>query len=257
MTTWAFEIEEFAALWYGPAADRMLFPLHYLSRFSHMNQLEQFRADVRREWSEQGRLDWDAAEQLDRTFAVLTAPEAWVEVHGYDKRGPLRAIAARHDQHAAVVRQSSDGGKVRVGLVGADRLAHSVATALPDTPAGTRPVERFDERDLRPSDPTVVTIIEGTNPRDRYRRWREEPCSSAGLIQVFRGPRSTQGKPPPRIATVQWHDRPDGRYVETGSRARTVAPANASTVAHLVAREVDRALDEYREYNEDMSRFTR
>ncbi|MFE6921440.1 hypothetical protein ACFVAV_10385 [Nocardia sp. NPDC057663] len=70
-----FDIEEFAALWYGPAADRMLFPLYYLSRFSHMNALEQLRSAVRRDWSEQGRLDGDSAEQLDRAFEVLTFPE--------------------------------------------------------------------------------------------------------------------------------------------------------------------------------------
>lgn len=255
MTAWVFDIEEFAALWYGPAADRMLFPLHYLSRFSHMNALEQFRSTVRRDWSEQGRLDWDSAEQLDRAFEVLADPEAWVEIHGRDERGPLRAVAARHDQHAAIAEQSASGARVRVTIIAAEGLPHRLASVLPEAAAGKRPPERYDEIDLRPADPTSVTIIDGPSPRERYRRLRSEPCTSAGLIQVFRGPRTTQGKPPRRISAIQWHDRPDGRYLETGRRARAIIPANTTTLAQLIAREIGQALDEYREHSEDMGRF--
>ncbi|MFE1596553.1 ESX secretion-associated protein EspG [Nocardia sp. NPDC058705] len=135
MTAWVFDIEEFAALWYGPAADRMLFPLHYLSCFTHMNALEQYRSSVRRDWSEQGRLDWDSAEQLERAFAVLADPEVWTEIHGREKRGPLRAVTARHDQHAVIAEQSADGARVRVTIVAAERLPVATAAVLPDTPA--------------------------------------------------------------------------------------------------------------------------
>ncbi|UGT53970.1 ESX secretion-associated protein EspG [Nocardia asteroides] len=255
MTSWVFDIESFAALWFGPAADRMLFPLHYISRFTHMNALELYRAEVREQWSEHGRLDEDAAERLRRAFDVLTGPEVWLEVHGHRQQRPVRAVGARHDRHAAIAEQSTDGARVRVSLVAADQLAHRAVDALPDTEAGKRPRQRFDDHDLRPEAPDVVTIIDGPNPREQYRRLREEPCTSAGVIQVFRGPRTTGGKPPHRVSAIQWHDRHDGRYLETGTRARVVVGANSATLAHHVGVDIGRALEQYRELAEDMAAF--
>ncbi|MFE3545402.1 ESX secretion-associated protein EspG [Nocardia sp. NPDC059177] len=251
MTAWVFDIEEFAALWFGPAADRMVFPLHYTSRFTHLNALEQYRSAVREQWSEHGRLDLDAAEQLRRAFDVLTGPEVWVEIHGHRRHRPLRVVGARHDRHGAIAEQSTDGTQVRVSILAADSLARRVVEVLPAAEAGKRPRQRFDNHDMRPEDTDVVTIIEGPNPREQYRRLREEPCTSAGVIQVFRGPRTTGGKPPHRVAAIQWHDRHDGRYLETGTRARTVVGATAATSAHHVGVEIGRALEQYGELRED------
>lgn len=255
MTSWVFDIEEFAALWFGPAADRMLFPLHYTSRFIHMNALEQYRSTVREEWSEHGRLDWDTAEQLRRAFDVLTGPEVWLEIHGHRQHRPVRAVGARHDKHGAIVEQSTDGARVRMRIFAADSLSRRAVEVLPDAEAGKRPRQRFDDHDLRVEDRDVVTIIEGPNPREQYRRLREEPCTSAGVIQVFRGPRTTGGQPPHRVSAIQWHDRRDGRYLEAGSRARTVVGADSAALAHQVGVEIGRALELYRELAEDMATY--
>ncbi len=257
MTSWVFDIEEFAALWFGPAADRMVFPLHYTSRFTHMNAFESYRSAVREQWSERGRLDVDTAERLRRAFDVLTGPEAWVEVHGHRKQRPMRAVGARHDRHGALVEQSPDGARVRMSLFGADSLARFSVEMLPDAEAGKRPRQRFDHRDLAPADPDVVTIIDGPDPREQYRRLREEPCTSAGVIQVFRGPRESGSRQPHRVAAIQWHDRHDGRYLETGTRARTVVGANSAMLAHQLGTELGRALEQYRELAEDVAPYLR
>ncbi|GGK67494.1 ESX secretion-associated protein EspG [Nocardia camponoti] len=236
MTTWIFPIEDFAALWYAPAADRMLYPLEYLSRFSHMNELLAHRAEVRREWSEQGRLDMDEAEKLTRARQILVAPEAWTEVNGFGQDGAIRFTAARHANHCATAEQSADGERVRLRLTAAEKLTAATAAALPKSPPGTQPPVRFHQADLAPQDPTLVTYSNARTPRDRYRQLRRQPCTSAGTIHLFAGPRDTQGAPQIPATTLEWHDRPGGRYLESGKTTRTIRPGTPRAITEHLTR---------------------
>src|SRR4051812_32703800 len=107
MPSWSFDDpEEFAALWFGPANDRMLYPLDYLSRFTHVNERDAHWAQARQKWSEQGRLTWADDDALKAAFTVLTNPEVWAETHGIrDRVGLIRVAAGRYGRQAAAAVQ--------------------------------------------------------------------------------------------------------------------------------------------------------
>jgi len=259
MTTWSLDDEEFAALWFGAANDRMLYPLDYLSRFSHVNERDEFWARVRDDWSEHGRLKWDEVDLLTRAFAVLTDPQAWAELHGInDKTGPIRVAAARHDQHAALAVQFITRPRIEVSIISADRLPAALATLLPRCPAGTAAPETFDAADLRPDRQPIVRYTNESTPLDRYERLLHRPSTGAGLVTVFRGPRHTGPAPARKVGTVRWYDfESDGRYMETGARKLTVRPANTASLQAATARLLDHAITEYHEYIEELGEFAR
>ncbi|MEV0294902.1 ESX secretion-associated protein EspG [Nocardia sp. NPDC050710] len=258
MATWSLDPEEFAALWFGPANDRMLHPLTYLSRFTHVNERDEYWTRVRHEWSDRGRLDWDESDLLTRTFAVLTEPEAWVEVHGScEGVGPIRIAAARHDRHAAVAVQFTKRPRIDVSIISAENLPTALAKLLPDRPPGQRGPETFHTDDLDPTKQPIVRYTNDSTPLERYRRLLDLPGSGAGLITVLRGPRYSTSAPPRRIGTVRWFDTRDGRYLETGSSNRTVRPATISTLRDALTRMLDHAINEYREYTDELGEFAR
>ncbi|MGV9673741.1 ESX secretion-associated protein EspG [Nocardia sp. NPDC003482] len=257
MATWSFDMEEFAALWYGPANDRMLYPLDYLSRFSHVNERDEFWARVRAEYSEHGRLGWNEADLLRRAFTVLTAPEAWAEIHGVsDEFGPLRVAAARHDRHAALAVQFTRDPRIELTITTAEQLPARLLGHLPPTPPGTLPAEAFVAADLYPENQPTLHYPGDSTPLQRYRRLVRRPATGAGVITVFRGPRHVGNRQPRKVGTVRWYDiENDGRYLETGTRTLTVRPAEPPTLQAALTRLLDHALTEYREYIEDTTTF--
>ncbi|MBF6327878.1 ESX secretion-associated protein EspG [Nocardia transvalensis] len=257
MTSWSFEAEEFAALWYGPANDRMLYPLDYLSRFSHINERDRFWARVRHEYSEHGRLGWDEADLLRRAFAVLTDPEVWAEMHGVcEKAGPIRVAAARHDRHAALAVQFTLRPRIEVSIIGADKLPATLTKLLPKRPPGTHRAEKFEAADLSPQHQPAIGHSGETGPRERYQQLVRRPSTGAGVVTVFRGPRVRGTRPPRKVGSVRWYDIDgDGRYLETGSRTLTVRPADPNALQAALCRLLDHALTEYREYVEDLGEF--
>ncbi|KZM69782.1 ESX secretion-associated protein EspG [Nocardia terpenica] len=257
MASWSFDAEEFAALWFGPANDRMLYPLGYLSQFSHVNERDLHWARVRCEYSEQGRLSWGEADLLRRAFAVLTEPETWAEVHGAcDAAGPIRVCAARHDRHGVLAVQFTRRPRIHVTITTADALPAALTTLLPRRPPGTRRAEAFVAADLYPERQPVIRYTGDSTPLERYRRLIRRPATGAGVVTVFRGPRHRGTRPPRKVGTVRWYDiESDGRYMETGTRTLTVQPADADALQSVCARLLDHALTEYREYIEELGQF--
>ncbi|WP_280384913.1 ESX secretion-associated protein EspG [Nocardia wallacei] len=259
MASWSFDEEQFAALWYGPANDRMLYPLHYLSQFGHVNERDRHWAQIRHEYSEQGRLSWNEADLLRRAFAVLTDPEVWAEIHGVSQQaGPIRVAAARHDRHAALAMQFTRRSRIEVSITAADRLPDRLAMLLPEQSPGTRAAEAFAAADLYPERQPILRYTGESTPLQRYRRLVRRPAGGAGVITVFRGPRRQGLRSPRKVGTMRWYDiDDDGRYMETGSRTLTVRPADAASVRGAITRLLDHALLEYREYVEDLGEFAR
>jgi hypothetical protein len=257
MASWSFDAEEFAALWYGPANDRMLYPLDYLSRFSHVNERDAYWATVRHDYSEHGRLAWDEADLLRRAFTVLTAPQAWAEMHGVcDRVGPIRVAAARHDRHAALAVQFTRRPRIDVSITAAQNLPARLAKLLPKRPPGTQRAEAFVASDLYPERQPIVRYTGESTPLERYQRIVRRPSTGAGVVTVFRGPRHTGARQPRKVGTVRWHDiGGDGRYMETGTRTITVAPADPNALQAAFARLLDHAITEYREYVEELGEF--
>ncbi|MBB5917019.1 hypothetical protein BJY24_005931 [Nocardia transvalensis] len=257
MASWSFDEEEFAALWYGPANDRMLYPLNYLSRFGHVNERDAFWAGVRQEYSERGRLSWNEADLLRRAFTVLTDPEVWAEIHGVsDQAGPIRVAAARHDRHAALAMQFLRRERIELSITSADRLPDRLTMLLSEQPPGSRPAQAFVAADLYPEHQPVLRYTGESTPLQRYRDLVRRPATGAGVITVFRGPRRQGLRPPRKVGTVRWYDiEDDGRYMETGTRTLTVRPADTSAVRSAVTRLLDHALTEFRDYTEDLGEF--
>ncbi|WP_433665208.1 ESX secretion-associated protein EspG [Nocardia sp. CA-128927] len=256
MATWSFDDEEFAALWFGPANDRMLYPLDYLSRFTHVNERDEHWTRVRHDWSEHGRLGWEEADLLRRAFAVLTDPEAWVEVHGfYDAVGPVRVAAARHHRHAALAVQFTQRARIEVSVTSAEKLPAVLAKLLPKHRRGQRPAETFQAADLRPEAQPMIRYTNESTPRERYQRLLAGDAVGAGLITVFRGPRHNGPAPARKIGTLRWYDLEEGRYMETGTRTLTVRPADNTALHRVIARLLDHAITEYREYIEELGEF--
>ncbi|WP_024804853.1 ESX secretion-associated protein EspG [Nocardia sp. BMG51109] len=259
MASWSLDTEEFAALWYGPANDRMLYPLDYLSRFSHVNERDRFWTQARHEYSERGRLSWNEADLLRRAFTVLTEPEVWAEVHGVsDQAGPIRVAAARHDRHAALAMQfTRREERIELSVTAADRLPDRLAMLLPELSPGSERAQAFVAADLYPERQPILRYTGETTPLERYRRLVRRPATGAGVITVFRGPRRQGLHPPRKVGTVRWYDiEEDGRYMETGSRTITVRPADSAAVRDATTRLLDHALLEFRDYAEDLGRLT-
>ncbi len=257
MATWSFEDEEFAALWFGPANDRMLYPLHYLSRFGHVNERDTYWEQVRHKYSEQGRLTWNQADLLRRAFTVLTDPEVWAEIHGVsDQAGPIRVAAARHDRHAALAIQFTRRPRIELSIVSSDRLSAVLAAVLPNCSPGRQPAQAFAAADLYPERQPVLNYSGESTPLQRYRRLVRRPASGAGVVTVFRGPRNRGGEQPRKVGAVRWYDiHDDGRYMETGSRTVTVQPADTPAIQAAIARLLDLALAEYRDYVDDVGEY--
>ncbi len=257
MATWSFDSEEFAALWYGPANDRMLYPLDYLSRFSHVNERDRFWAEVRHEYSEHGRLSWNEADLLRRAFTVLTEPEVWAEIHGVsDDSGPVRVAAARHDRHAALAVQFIRETRIELSILPTDQLPTRLLALLPAYPPGAQPAEAFGAADLYPENQPALRYTGESTPLQRYRRLVRRPATGAGVITVFRGPRNLGNRRPRKVGTIRWYDiESDGRYLETGTRTLTVRPADPRALQSALTRLLDHAHIEYREYLEDTADF--
>ncbi|WP_040823035.1 ESX secretion-associated protein EspG [Nocardia jiangxiensis] len=257
MATWSFEDEEFAALWFGPANDRMLYPLHYLSRFGHVNERDTFWEQVQHKYSEQGRLSWNQADLLRRAFTVLTDPEVWAEIHGVsDQAGPIRVAAARHDRHAALAIQFTRRPRIELSIVSSDRLSAVLAGVLPQCSPGMRPAQAFAAADLYPERQSALHYTGESTPLQRYRHLVRRPAGGAGVVTVFRGPRNRGGEQPHKVGAVRWYDiHEDGRYMETGNRTVTVQPADTSAIQAAVARLLDNALSEYRDYVDDIGEY--
>ncbi|MFI9505543.1 ESX secretion-associated protein EspG [Nocardia sp. NPDC052566] len=258
MASWSFESEEFAALWFGPANDRMLYPLDYLSRFPHINERDEYWARVRHDWSERGRLSWDEADLLTRAFTVLTTPEAWLEIHGfYDAVGPIRVAAARHARHAAFAAQFTVRPRIEVSIIPDDKLPAVLTRLLPKHPPGRGRPQRFDAVALRPENQPLGRRTGEPTPLQCYERLVRRPSTGAGLITVFRGPRHNALAPARKVGTVRWYDLPDGRYLETGTRTLTVRPGDIPTLQTIISRLLDHAVTEYRDHIEDLGEFAR
>ncbi|MBF6416860.1 ESX secretion-associated protein EspG [Nocardia cyriacigeorgica] len=259
MPTWTFDDpEDFAALWFGPANDPMLYPLDYLSRYTHVNERDEHWARSRHDWSDKGRLSWDEADSLTAAFTVLTDPQIWIEVHGNSNAtGPVRIAAARNGRRAARAVQVIDHQRIKLSLFSSDRLPSALTKPLPACPPGKAQPERFDTADLDLHNQPVVRYTGEPTPLERYTQLLRRPATGAGLITVFRGPRHNGPTPHRKVGTIRWFDiKADGRYLETGIRTRTVQPATTVAMQETISRLIGYADTEYREYIDSLGEFT-
>ncbi|MBO0856412.1 MAG: ESX secretion-associated protein EspG, partial [Nocardia sp.] len=113
MSEWSWEPDDFAALWYSDANDRIPNILRYTSRFEFVDEFEANRIAVR------NRYDTDEFERIQLALHTLSASDMRIAVLGGTNRykgsegiqREYRIIGARTDHHAAILHQFTQAGR--------------------------------------------------------------------------------------------------------------------------------------------------
>ncbi|MBO0853538.1 MAG: ESX secretion-associated protein EspG [Nocardia sp.] len=245
MPEWYWEGDDFAALWYSDANDRIPNILRYTSKFTYQGDFERHRADVL------CRYDTDEFERIQHALNTLTHSDMRIEIPGgtskyKGSRGVdriHRIIGARTDHYGAILYQRTQGdtdGLIRLRLCRADHLATRVVEALPNRPPGKRPTLTVHPQDLQ----HIRRSPTGTTPAERYQKLIAELDGGAGA-QLLVGAFNSEPAPTNR---VQWYDvTDDGRYLETRGEHITVRPVSAKDLAARFDGWIERELERRRE----------
>lgn len=242
MSTWIWEPDDFAALWYRDGIDRFPRPLRYLSRYKTRNPYEAHAAEVR------ARYDPDEREMIRRTLHTLIEADLRIEIRGSSTattKGEVReyrVVGARDSHYGMVLAQSAiDGtdGPVHGHLFTADQLPKRLAGMLPACKAGGEAPGTFHVDDLGSDGDRQQSFRRG--PGEQYRRLARRPADGGGGAGLRVG--SVLDRPMPWYR-FQWYDiTGDGRYLERRTREHvSVRPAGASEFAAGFAEWIDRAL---------------
>ncbi|WP_228834188.1 ESX secretion-associated protein EspG [Nocardia abscessus] len=158
MAEWTWDPDDFAALWYGDAHDRIPGPLRYTSRFAFRDDFDSHRAAV---WQ---RYSADELDEINAAFHTLGASDLRIEILGgtckhKNSTGPhdvreYRILGARDSYRAVLLSQAGnqhEHGPIRVRMFPAEQLPARLVNAIPPCAPGTERPAMFHPRDLSPS----------------------------------------------------------------------------------------------------------
>ena len=246
MAEWAWDPDDFAALWIGDRSDRIPNILRYTSRFAYRDDVAAHRLAVRRGY------DAGELELIELAMNTLTASDLRIEIiggtttyQGSNGSQPrvYRIIGARTTSHAAVLHQFTQGdrdGQFRLCLCRTENLPARIVATIPAAPAGTQPPITVHPSDIREGRPSRT----GNSPAERYRRIFDGPMHGSGAATLRAGAFNATPAPWNRLA---WYDIPDGRYTETRAENVTVRPVSAQDLAARFAAWINTAVDRLRE----------
>lgn len=251
MSTWIWEPDDFAALWYRDGIDRFPRPLRYLSRYKTRNPYEAHAAAVRE------RYDRDEGEMIRRALHTVSDGDLRIEVLGASTattQGRIReyrVVGARNAQYGVVLAQSVvDGryGSIHGHLFGAEQLPKRLAAMVSPCDPGREGAGTFHIDDLDSGREGQQSLRRG--PGEQYRRLALRPADGGGSAGLRVGSILDRSEP---WYGIQWYDiTGDGRYLEKRTREHvTVRPAGAADLAAAFAEWIDRALPRLREDEAD------
>lgn len=245
MTEWAWEPDDFAALWLGDANDRIPELLRFTSRFAYRNEFEAHRATVRE------RYDSDEFEQIQLALHTLNTSVMKIEILGGTTKYKgsdgtqrvYRIVGARNLYHAAVLYQFTQGdtdGRIRLRLCRPESLAAALAAPIPQRDPGTSAPITVHPADLRDGQNGLTR----NTPRERYLDLVNGPVDGGGSASLLVGAFHADVRP---SNVVQWYDLPDGRYAETRAEQITVRPLHTRDLVTRFDSWIERALQRLRE----------
>ncbi len=244
MAEWAWDGDDFAALWFSDARDRIPNLLRYTSRFPYRSEVDRHRAQVAR------RYDLDETERIELAMHTLQTSDMRIEIFGSTTKykgstgsdRAYRIIGGRNTYHAAILYQTTEGetdGRIRLRMCRpGDLPAQLVATVFPCEPGSQQQitVHPNDIRNPRRSQT-------GNTPPERYQRLMST-LHGAGSGQLRVGAFNTYPEP---ANMLQWFDAADGRYVEIRSENITLRPAAPQDLAARFGAWMDNILKRLRE----------
>ncbi|WP_019932816.1 ESX secretion-associated protein EspG [Nocardia sp. BMG111209] len=245
MSEWAWEPDDFAALWVSDADDRFPFPLGYLSRFRTNGEVAAHRESVR------GRYDADETELIQLAFHTLATADLRIEiigastVLGNNEEQEYRMLGARTAYHAVLLSQTVAGGvegTIRCRLFRPEQLPVRMARLLPAFPAGGGKPDTFHVDDLRPE---ILANPARNAGADLFRRRFDRPAAGGGSVVLRTGSVARHA--------AQWLDLiGDGRYLQQRTRDHvSVRPATPAEITTLLTSWIDRTLQRLRAAAED------
>ncbi|MGM7644154.1 ESX secretion-associated protein EspG [Nocardia sp. JW2] len=251
MTEWAWEPDDFAALWFSPGRDRFPFPLSYTSRFAWLEDVDQHNAVVR------ARYDIDEHELIELAFHTLTHAQLRVEILGDSNaiaKGTTkeyRVIGARTPHHAVLLTQTAttDGvaERIRCRLLRPEQLPGRLSWIVPECPAGRSAADIFHLEDLTSRNARSDSWT--TTPRQRLDRFIHRPRHGSAWARLRAEP-FADGQDP--WFNARWLDlKDDGRYLMQRNREHLqLSPIGADGMNTLFTNWIDRALTRIREQAE-------
>ncbi|WP_280264892.1 ESX secretion-associated protein EspG [Nocardia wallacei] len=245
MAEWVWEPDDFAALWYSDANDRIPNLLRYTSRFAFQDEFDAHRVAVRQRYGE------DELEQIQLAVHTLTTSDMRIEILGgttkykgsAGEQRVYRIVGARTLYHAAVLHQFTQGdieGRIRLRLCRSQDLPARLTDTIPAREPGTQPPIIVHPADLRDDRNT----LRANEPAQRYHRLLEGPGDGGGSARLRIGAFNTD---PATANVVQWYDLPHGRYIETRAEHITVRPLTPTDLTTRFTTWIDRALTRLRE----------
>ncbi|MGK8490371.1 ESX secretion-associated protein EspG [Nocardia asiatica] len=248
MAEWTWEPDDFAALWYGDAHDRIPGPLRYTSRFAFRDDFDAHRAAV---WQ---RYSADELDEINAAFHTLGDSDLRIEILGgtckhKNTTGPhdireYRILGARDAYRAVVLSQAGnqrEHGPIRVRMFPADQLPARLVNAIPPcAPGGEKPA-MFHPHDLTSRRDTYLQDNARNTPREQYQRLLGRPVDGGGTAVLITAPLHTRTKP---TKVLQWHDiSDDGRYTEHRADHITVRPTTPTDLTTHFTTWIAQALD--------------
>ncbi|ATL65163.1 ESX secretion-associated protein EspG [Nocardia terpenica] len=244
MPEWAWDGDDFAALWYSDANDRIPNILRYTSRFAYNDEFDAHRIAVRKRYSD------DEFEQIQLALHTLTTSDMRIEIFGGTSKYKgsdgadrmYRIIGARTLFHAVVLHQFTQGeaeGRFRLRLCRCEDLPARLAATVPVREPGSHPPITVHPQDLRDGRQSATR----NSPAERYRRLLET-LDGGGSAQLLVGAFNTTPEP---WNMVQWYDVPDGRYIELRTEHITVRPVGTQELTSRFAAWIENALRRLRD----------
>ncbi|MQY24394.1 hypothetical protein NRB20_75290 [Nocardia sp. RB20] len=229
MPEWAWEPDDFAALWFSDANDRIPGLLRFTSRFAYRDEFELHRPAVR------ARYGVDELDQIDLALHTVTTSDMRVEILGSTtkykgskgKPRAYRIIGARNLYHATVLYQLTEGqvdGRIRVHSYRPEQLGAGLVAAIPGREPGTAPPITVHPNDLRDNHHSAT----GKTPAERYRRLLSGRVEGNGTAALLVGPIHANPQP---AHEVSWCDFTDGRYLRVLGEHITIRPATAKDLS--------------------------
>ncbi|AHH20598.1 putative EspG family protein [Nocardia nova SH22a] len=244
MAEWSWEPDDFAALWYSDANDRIPFPLHYTSRLATNDEVAAHRAAVRT------RYDAEETQRINLAVHTLTNCDLRIEITGVStvlgKGTPreYRVIGARTPYHAVMLTQTASGdddGPIRCRLFRTEQLPGRLANIVPKIPPGGGQPETFHVNDLAARDDGYTR----NSARDRFDRLTDRRLDGSGVAGLLAG--YLHRRPEPWFA-IGWFDvAGDGRYIQQQSREHiAIRPAGPQDLTTYFETWIDRSLQRLR-----------
>ncbi|PXX60284.1 ESAT-6 protein secretion system EspG family protein [Nocardia tenerifensis] len=256
MAEWTWEPDDFAALWYSDAHDRIPSPLRYTSRFALRDEFAAHRRAVL------DRYTADELEEIQLALHTLGTSELRIEILGGTSKhknstGPddlreYRIIGARNAYHAVTLMQggtATEHGPIRVRLFGPESLPARIVQSIPSCAPGGAAPATFHPDDLAPRRDGHLEDATHQSPRERYQRLLGRPADGGGTAVLLTAPLHTHAQP---SNVLQWHDiTGDGRYTELRGSHITVRPTAPADLATQFTAWIDRARKRLEDARED------